>query len=396
MQDFVTPLSATSALDQLFSESPVTAATRRQAAFDQLANGGGRPIVLYGGGGLGRVVLKGLRNLGRSPVAFADRRVGGTGAEIDGVPVFTPSEAATRFGSEAVFVVSIWNAQTDHRYVVTRDELGELGALHVAPALALFWKYPETFLPYYCLDVPERVLAAQHDIRCLAEQLADDASRNVLLRQLRWRLKLDFHALPLPVRGPAYFQADLLPIRQDELFVDCGAYDGDTVRAFRGRMEGNAARTIAIEPDPTSYARLEDYVNTLPLDIRQRVRALKVAVGRNRGKLRFESTGLASAHASETGILDVECLPLDEILAGETPSLIKMDLEGAEHEALLGGEATIRRSGPSMAVCVYHRPDHLWTIPLLLRQMLPHHALHLRPHGYEGWDLVCYAVPSRS
>jgi len=384
-------------LDELLSKSPAATVNRRLDAFDRLANGANKPAVLYGAGGLGRITLEGLRSLGRPPVAFADRRSTGSSAAIDGVPVFSPAEAAERFGTDVVFVVSIWNAQTDHQYAVTRDELHRLGALHVAPALALFWKYPETFLPYYCLDVPERVLAAQDDIRSLAKELADDASRDVLIRQLRWRLEMDFDGLPSPVRGPAYFQPDLLPPRQDELFIDCGAYDGDTLRVFRSRMEGNASRIIAIEPDPASYARLEAYAGTLPTGVRERVRTLKAAVGRNRGMLRFDSSGLASAHASDTGTIEVDCRPLDEILQGETPTLVKMDLEGAELDALIGGEASIRRAKPSMAICVYHRPDHLWSIPLLLRRMLPNHALHLRPHGYEGWDLVCYAVaPGRS
>ena len=386
---------AATALDELLFESPTTAVRRRVAAFEQLADGADRPVVLYGAGGLGRMVLKGLRSLGRPPVAFADRGITGQNTSIEGIPAFNPGEAAARFGSDAVFVVSIWNAQTDHQYVVTCDQLRRLGARHVAPALALFWRHPETFLPYFCLDVPERVLAAQDDIRRLADELADDASRELLVRQLRWRLRMDFGALPCPVPGPAYFQPDLLPPRHDELFIDCGAFDGDTLSAFRSRMEGNASRAIAIEPDPASYARLESCVEALPAEIRARVRTLRVAVGRSREKLRFDSSGTASAHASNTGTIEVDCLPLDEILGNETPTLIKMDLEGAEVDALLGGQESIRRAGPSMAICVYHRPDHLWAIPLLLRRILPRHALYLRPHGYEGWDLVCYAVARR-
>ncbi len=385
-------------LDELLSEPPNVAAQRRQTAFFDMAGEASEPpVVLYGAGGLGRITLKGLKNLGLPPLAFADKRADASTAAIDGVPVLHPAEAVRRYGTEAVFVVTIWNAQTDHQYPVTRDELHRLGAKHVAPALALFWKHPETFLPYYCLDVPERTLAARDDILTMSQQLADDASREVLIRQLRWRLQMDFEALPLPVTGPAYFQSDLLPPRADELFIDCGAYDGDSLREFLPRMQGNVARTIAIEPDPTSYARLEAGAAELPAGTRERVRTLRVAVGRRRRKLRFEGSGLASAHASGLGSIEVDCVPLDEILDGENPTLVKMDLEGAEIDALLGGENSIRRAGPSMAICVYHCPDHLWSIPLLLRRMLPQHELYLRPHGYEGWDLVCYAVaPGRS
>jgi FkbM family methyltransferase len=386
-------MNAATTLDELFSEAPSAAARRRREAFDLMVGGAStRPVVLYGAGGLGRIVLSGLRSLGLPPEAFADRQANASSAAIDGIPVLHPAEAVERYGSEAIFVVTIWNAQTDHQYPVTRDELRRLGAKYIAPALALFWKHPETFLPYFCLDVPERTLAARDDILRMAGELADDASTEVLIRQLRWRLQMDFAALPSPVKGPAYFQPDLLPPRADELFVDCGAYDGDSLREFLPRMEGNAARTIAIEPDPTSYARLEAGAAALPTGIRERVRTLMVAVGRRRGKIRFDGSGLASAHASGTGAIEVDCFPLDDILNGETPTLVKMDLEGAEIDALLGGETSIRRAGPSMAICVYHCPDHLWSIPLLLRRMLPKHKLYLRPHGYEGWDLVCYAV----
>ncbi len=389
--------STTSALEALLAESPSAAASRRREAFDRIAGSEDAPIVIYGAGGLGRITLEGLRRIGRPPVAFADRKANASSPAIDGVPLLSPLEAVVRYGPTAVFVVAIWNAQTNHRFPETREALHRVGAVHVAPAIALFWKYPEPFLPYYCLDVPERVLASRDDILRLHEELGDDSSRDVLLRQMRWRMQMDFAALPLPVPGMAYFQDDLLPPRYDELFIDCGAYDGDTLHTFVPRMQGNRARTIAIEPDPSSHERLVAQVAALPADIRTRIRPLKVAVGRSRGKMRFTASGLASARSSETGSVEVDVFPLDEILDGEAPTLIKMDLEGAEVDALAGGASVIQRNAPSMAVCVYHCPDHLWAIPLQLRSMLPHHRLYLRPHGHEGWDLVCYAVaPERT
>ena len=75
------------------------------------------------------------------------------------------------------------------------------------------------------------------------------------------------------------------------------------------------------------------------------------------------------------------------------PTFIKLDIEGFEIDALRGGRETIRRHGPVIAVCVYHFQDHLWKIPLLLREWRNDYALFLRPHNEEGWDLVCYAVP---
>jgi hypothetical protein len=56
-------------------------------------------------------------------------------------------------------------------------------------------------------------------------------------------------------------------------------------------------------------------------------------------------------------------------------------------------QETIRRCRPILAVSVYHRQDHLWSIPLELAKVCKDYEFFLRPHGTEGWDLICYAVP---
>lgn len=72
-----------------------------------------------------------------------------------------------------------------------------------------------------------------------------------------------------------------------------------------------------------------------------------------------------------------------------------MDIEGSELDALVGAQELIRRANPILAVCAYHRQDHLWRVPLLIHSISDQYRFFLRPHGSEGWDLVCYAVPPR-
>jgi hypothetical protein len=76
------------------------------------------------------------------------------------------------------------------------------------------------------------------------------------------------------------------------------------------------------------------------------------------------------------------------------PTFIKMDIEGAEVDALIGARRLIENALPVLAICVYHQPDHLWRIPLLIRSFSDQYRFFLRPHNEEGWDLVCYAVPA--
>jgi hypothetical protein len=89
----------------------------------------------------------------------------------------------------------------------------------------------------------------------------------------------------------------------------------------------------------------------------------------------------------------VDCIVLDEFLTGKRPTWIKMDIEGAEFDALTGARQLIERGAPILTVCVYHQQDHLWEIPLLMRSFRPDYCFFLRPHFLESWDVVCYAIP---
>ena len=93
------------------------------------------------------------------------------------------------------------------------------------------------------------------------------------------------------------------------------------------------------------------------------------------------------------GDTEVECVTLDAALAEVTPTHIKMDIEGAELDALEGAREVIARHAPVLAVCSYHRQADLWRIPALIHSINSSYRFFLRPHRIEGWDLVCYAVP---
>ena len=46
-----------------------------------------------------------------------------------------------------------------------------------------------------------------------------------------------------------------------------------------------------------------------------------------------------------------------------------------------------------LAVCLYHKPEDLWDLPLLIRALGPGYSLYLRRYSDERWETVCYAVP---
>lgn len=362
--------------------------------FDRCSQG--RPLVLMGAGGLGRMALAGLRRHGVEPLAFADNAASNQRNDIEGIPVLSPEAAAREFRRRAAFVVTIWGANRPHRFAHSRMQLQQLGCDVVCPFPPLFWKYAETFLPYYLQDLPSKLVEARTDISHAFDLWEDDASRSEYLAQLRLRLSADFDGLSHPVAHPQYFPDDLYDWRDDEWIVDGGAYDGDTIRAVSRLYGGRFAHLLAIEPDPGNFARLEATIADLPPEARLKVDSRHLALASDHTTLYLDPTGTASSTTTTTASEDsatVSAVPLDALLGANRPSVIKLDIEGFEPDALQGARRTIEQHAPILAICVYHRQDHLWSIPLMLREWRDDYAFFLRPHNEEGWDLVCYAVP---
>jgi FkbM family methyltransferase len=381
-------------LEALLSEPVEHARRRATESFDRLSCG--RDIVLMGAGGLGRRALAGLRRHGVEPLAFADNGIGRQGATLDGLPILSPEAAAREFGPRAAFVVTIWGASSPHRFAHSRDQLRAFGCDVVCSFPALFWKYSDALLPFYLQDLPSRLLDDRAEVRRAFGLWEDEASRAEYVAQIRFRLNADFDGLSHPVAHSQYFAEDLFAWLDDEWVVDGGAYDGDTVRMLSALHGDDFGHLLAVEPDPANFIRLKETVAALPPAARAKVRCRQAALGSERSTLYLDPSGTAASATSaapSAGTIAVGAETLDSLVEGARTTFIKLDIEGFEVEALLGARKTIERYAPVLAVCVYHKQDHVWKIPLLLRELREDYAFFLRPHNEEGWDLVCYAVP---
>jgi FkbM family methyltransferase len=376
------------ALEDLLGRDTDAAASRQAALFDECVAPLGGAVVLHGAGTLGTRVAERLRTNGVRVEAFSDADASRVGSVAAGVQVLSVAEAAGRYGRSAAFVITIWNPH--HDVATTEALLRAAGCKRVVSCAALFYKFPGLFLPYYGLDVVGRVMEAADDVRSAFELLRDDASRRELLRLLSWTFHLAPPGRPSNRADEQYFVGEAAP-RDDEVFVDCGAYDGDTLRRFL-ELRGNACRSaVAFEPDPESFARLEAWRARLPAPMAARLQIHRAAVGERCAELAFAAAG-TSSHATTDGEIRVPCIALDEFRWQHTPTFIKMDIEGMELAALRGARSLLADAQPSLAVCAYHRLEHAWEVPLAIAASCPGHRLRLRSHGEFPFDLVCYAA----
>jgi FkbM family methyltransferase len=353
----------------------------------------GGTLVLYGAGTVGRRVLAGLRSGGLEPAAFVDDTPEKQGSMLDGIPVEPPGAILPGLAADASVAVTMLNPKLP--FPLARRRLAELTDARIQSLYDLARELPGLLLPLGPIATTEWLDGQGERIEAAARLFGGDpASATEFRAHVRFQAELDFHALP-ELSHPAYFCAEVLALLPERFrFVDCGAYDGDTLRDLLATRSEGLERVVAFEPDPDSCRRLAEYARGLPPAIASRVDVRCRAVGERSGRASFAALGTSASTLDPSGASTVEVVTLDEAVPAEGARLyVKLDVEGAEREALRGAERLIQAAKPILAVSVYHRPGDLWEVPLQLDSLDAAYGFLLRTHGHDGTEVVCYAVP---
>lgn len=217
------------------------------------------------------------------------------------------------------------------------------------------------------------------DFEELYINLEDYRSKKLLYAILNNWVHYDFNTLSEVIEKcyDDYFDLDLIPTCNEEVFVDLGAYTGDSTISFLRNYGDSYKKIYAYEITPETYqilvSNLKDYPNV--------VCYLK-GVGDTRSSLSVVNSS-ADASANTVFVSDNGTIPmvtLDEDI-GEKLTMIKADIEGFEQEALLGAINHIKNDHPKLLISVYHKNEDLWKIPKMIKEIDPTYKFYLRYHG---------------
>ncbi|MCU0849125.1 MAG: FkbM family methyltransferase [Spirochaetes bacterium] len=183
-----------------------------------------------------------------------------------------------------------------------------------------------------------------------------------------------------------YFLKDLITVSDDEVFVDGGAFTGDTLLSYIKNFGNRYQKYYAFEPG-TGLPGLRKLIEKENI---KNVTIIEKGLWSKQDVLHF-STGTQDGRINESGDLEISVDSIDNLCADAT--FIKMDIEGAELEALKGAAGTINKNMPKLAICIYHKPEDLFEIPLYIKSIAPDYKIFVRHHKYEiGVELVLYAI----
>lgn len=203
-----------------------------------------------------------------------------------------------------------------------------------------------------------------------------------------------------------YYYKDFIHLTEDECFVDCGAYIGDTVESFLEESGGKYESIFAFEPDKLNYSVARNMIEDRKLE---RVFLYNCGLSNVNNHTVLEllqppkdyddwiiPTELPADSMVSVSVKkippDVRMGRLDDLLEGKRVSFIKIDVEGFEEDTLNGATNIIKEQKPKVAICAYHQFHHLWSLIIMLHEIRPDYKLHLRHHSAMGFDTVCYAV----
>ena len=233
----------------------------------------------------------------------------------------------------------------------------------------------------YCVENAEKIQAVY-------DSLADDYSRKVYANIINFKISGKIEYLSAVTSTKAEIYKKIIKPNLNEVYVDLGAYNGDTIKELMEFTHGLYASIYALEPDRKNFKKLAKFVDGM-----NRVYAYNAAAWCVDGELPFAAKAGRQSSITATSENMVTARAVDSILDRKPASIIKMDVEGFEREAIWGAAQTIAHYGPKMMVSLYHRNEDIFELPLLIKTLNPNYKLYIRHQLYiPAWETNLYAV----
>lgn len=183
-----------------------------------------------------------------------------------------------------------------------------------------------------------------------------------------------------------YIEPDIFIPREDEIFVDVGVYDLQNSIDFADWAVKGWKKIYAFEPDAKCYRQSKQRLEEMDETFRDKCKLVNKGLSAVNRVLEFPEEYNFSEGCTTTVL--VEVVSLDSYLDGEPVTFIKMDVEGAEMDVLLGMRETIMRYKPKLAICVYHQHEDIYNIPAYIQSLVPEYKFWLRHYSSNEVDTV--------
>lgn len=350
-----------------------------------------KEVVIYGAGNFARKCYKVLKIHNIKVAFFIDKDTQYKGVFIEDIPIITiEDERIKEINENITCIIGIFNAYVDLKELEFQLKRTFFSIIN---PLQFFNYFSDDFGSYFFLTKGENYLKEEKKFQDVYSLLEDEISKNLFKDILEFRYSSKFKNLPKPQDLNFEYFPDDIPLKYPEKieFLDCGAYIGDTI--LKIIQKGLPLSSfIAFEPDIENIKKL--YTNLSDLT-RYSGNIYPCGVWSETTQIYFNSGKDGASNIDLKGDTLIQTVCIDEVLINKNINFIKMDIEGAEIEALKGAKKLICKYKPILAIASYHKYDDLYTIPKLINSWELNYKFYLRMYEYNSFGIVYYAIPKK-
>jgi len=233
------------------------------------------------------------------------------------------------------------------------------------------------------------------DFQRAYDKMEDEKSENLFINILNYKITKNIMYLEemkkyVDDEKYQYFPADLIGFDSGECFLDIGAYAGDTFKLFDEVYNGKWEYYYGIEANPDIYAILQQTIKESGYDNKSTL--ICKAAWNETTRLNFGNVA-GSSKVGENKV-SVSADRIDNFIKDDKVTFVKMDVEGAEYNVLLGMKSLIQKNCPILAICVYHKRDDYFKLTDLIEEFMPgKYVYYMRQYRYTPTETVCYCIP---
>lgn len=252
-----------------------------------------------------------------------------------------------------------------------------------------FYKYSAFDLvdPPFITDFEDDYKNNYEQYKKTYDLLSDEKSKIIFKKIINFKITFDYKFMEgfTNDHKGQYFDKELIPNMKNISFLDGGGYVGDT-----------ATEVINNYPDFKKIWLIEPIAENMRIAKRElghfkNIEFLNCGVSDKKETLHFnEDKSFSSIYGK--GIKAVEVDTIDNIVK-EKIDFIKLDIEGAEQNAIKGAKESIKKYKPILAICIYHKAEDWYKIPHKVLAIESDYNIYLR-HYMEGiFETVMYFIP---
>lgn len=342
---------------------------------------------IFGAGNTAQKVKRVLQSKGKIVSSFIISSKPPDQQQIDGILIKSITNS-TDFDINLPVIIAIFNREAN---AFLPDIIAKLRALGFNKLIT----YPE-FHSFFSAELCDNFWLTNKNFYSQNSQnyydilplLNDQVSKEVFSSLIKYLETFDPFILKKANFNDQYFPNDINVWDGKGAFFDIGSYDGENIfDAYKAKR--NLELVVALEPDLINFNKI---VNNKKLkNIARQFFLYPCGAWSETTMVRFKSGVGESSSQCEDGDQIIPVIKIDDAIHAR-PGYLKMDVEGAEIEALLGAKNTISEFRPSLAISLYHHPDHFYSIPKLIQDWDLGYKFYVRLHGNNFFDTVLYCI----